>query len=74
VFLICATGRSREQILAALAERLGHDEPTERAIVRRELAAIAALRLDRLLTELAESGERGPDRVSATTHGRKTPE
>ncbi|WP_207124632.1 2-oxo-4-hydroxy-4-carboxy-5-ureidoimidazoline decarboxylase [Actinocatenispora comari] len=57
VFLICATGRSREQILAALTERLGNDEPTERAVVRRELAAIAALRLDRLLTELAEPTE-----------------
>jgi 2-oxo-4-hydroxy-4-carboxy-5-ureidoimidazoline decarboxylase len=54
VFLICATGRSREEIRAALTERLGHDEATERAVVRRELAAIAALRLDRLLTELAD--------------------
>ncbi|BCJ31518.1 2-oxo-4-hydroxy-4-carboxy-5-ureidoimidazoline decarboxylase [Actinocatenispora sera] len=53
VFLICASGRSRQQILAALAERLRHDEATERAVVRRELSAIAALRLDRLLSELA---------------------
>ncbi|BCJ34315.1 hypothetical protein Athai_18180 [Actinocatenispora thailandica] len=57
VFLICATGRSRAQILAALAERLRNDEATERVVVRRELAAIAALRLDRLLAELAAADE-----------------
>ena len=55
VFLICATGRSRAEIGAALARRIGNDEATEHAVVRRELAAIAALRLDRLLDELARS-------------------
>jgi 2-oxo-4-hydroxy-4-carboxy-5-ureidoimidazoline decarboxylase len=69
VFLICATGRSREQILAALTERLGNDEPTERAVVRRELAAIAALRLDRLLTELAEPTEPADPAVSGGSVG-----
>jgi 2-oxo-4-hydroxy-4-carboxy-5-ureidoimidazoline decarboxylase len=45
VFLICATGKPAAQVLAALRERLGNDPAAEREVVRRELAAIAALRL-----------------------------
>jgi 2-oxo-4-hydroxy-4-carboxy-5-ureidoimidazoline decarboxylase len=45
VFLIRATGRSAEEMLAALDERLGHDDATEREVVRRELAEIVRLRL-----------------------------
>ncbi|HEU5159958.1 MAG TPA: 2-oxo-4-hydroxy-4-carboxy-5-ureidoimidazoline decarboxylase [Streptosporangiaceae bacterium] len=49
VFLICATGLSAEQMLAALRDRLGNDEATERAIVRAELLKIVHLRLTKLL-------------------------
>ncbi|HZB28543.1 MAG TPA: 2-oxo-4-hydroxy-4-carboxy-5-ureidoimidazoline decarboxylase, partial [Streptosporangiaceae bacterium] len=49
VFLICATGLSAEQMLAALRDRLGNDEATERAVVRAELREIIHLRLTRLL-------------------------
>ncbi|HKA68645.1 MAG TPA: 2-oxo-4-hydroxy-4-carboxy-5-ureidoimidazoline decarboxylase [Actinomycetes bacterium] len=49
VFLICATGLSAAQMLAALEARLGNDDATERAVVRTELAKIAALRLERML-------------------------
>ncbi|WP_412736320.1 2-oxo-4-hydroxy-4-carboxy-5-ureidoimidazoline decarboxylase [Krasilnikovia sp. MM14-A1259] len=52
VFLIFASGRSPEQILAAARQRLGNDETTERAIVADELRKIAGLRLERLLDEL----------------------
>ena len=45
VFLIRAAGRSAEEMLAALDERLGHDDATERDVVRRELAEIVRLRL-----------------------------
>ncbi|BAK35226.1 hypothetical protein MLP_22120 [Microlunatus phosphovorus NM-1] len=45
VFLIRAAGRSPEQILAELTRRLAHDDATEDAIVARELAEIALLRL-----------------------------
>ena len=45
VFLIRAAGRSAEEMLAALEERLGHDDETESAVVRRELAEIVRLRL-----------------------------
>ncbi len=45
VFLIRAAGRSAEEMLTALEERLGHDEVTERDVVRRELAEIVRLRL-----------------------------
>ena len=45
VFLIRAAGRSAEEMLAALTERLRNDPQTERHVVRRELADIVRLRL-----------------------------
>jgi 2-oxo-4-hydroxy-4-carboxy-5-ureidoimidazoline decarboxylase len=50
VFLICATGLSATQVLAAARARLGNDPPAEQQVVRQELAAIAGLRLDRLVS------------------------
>jgi 2-oxo-4-hydroxy-4-carboxy-5-ureidoimidazoline decarboxylase len=52
VFLIFASGRTQEEILAAARERIGNDEQTERAIVTGELRKIALLRLERLLDAL----------------------
>jgi 2-oxo-4-hydroxy-4-carboxy-5-ureidoimidazoline decarboxylase len=48
-FLIRAAGRSAEEMLAALEERLFHDDDTERDVVRRELAEIVRLRLVKVL-------------------------
>ena len=45
VFLICATGLSGEEMLAALRERLDNDPEAERDVVRGELAKIVELRL-----------------------------
>ncbi|MGZ8738139.1 MAG: 2-oxo-4-hydroxy-4-carboxy-5-ureidoimidazoline decarboxylase [Nocardioides sp.] len=45
VFLIRAAGRSAEEMLAALTERLRNDPQAERDVVRRELADIVRLRL-----------------------------
>ena len=52
VFLIRATGRTAEEMLAAALARLDHDEATERSVVRGELAQIVRLRLDRMLDGL----------------------
>ncbi|MFI5496123.1 2-oxo-4-hydroxy-4-carboxy-5-ureidoimidazoline decarboxylase [Actinoplanes sp. NPDC051859] len=52
VFLIFASGKSQDEILAAARERLRHDEETERPIVAEELRKIAMLRLERLLDGL----------------------
>lgn len=52
VFLICATGRTGEQMRDALRERIGNTPEQERAIVRTELGKINRIRLARL----AESG------------------
>jgi 2-oxo-4-hydroxy-4-carboxy-5-ureidoimidazoline decarboxylase len=49
VFLIRAAGRSAEEMLAALDERLRNDPRTELDVVRRELAEIVRLRLLRCL-------------------------
>jgi 2-oxo-4-hydroxy-4-carboxy-5-ureidoimidazoline decarboxylase len=56
VYLVCASGRSAEELLAVLRGRLDNDPVTERAVVRAELAAINRLRLDQLLGEPHLSG------------------
>jgi 2-oxo-4-hydroxy-4-carboxy-5-ureidoimidazoline decarboxylase len=50
VFLVFASGKSAEEILAAARGRLGNDEETERRVVRGELRKIVELRLERLVT------------------------
>jgi 2-oxo-4-hydroxy-4-carboxy-5-ureidoimidazoline decarboxylase len=52
VFLIFASGRSQEEILAAARERLRNDDETERAVVRDELRKIALRRLELVLDAL----------------------
>jgi len=48
-FLIRAAGRSAEEMLARLRDRLGNDDATERQNVADELRQIALLRLDNIL-------------------------
>ncbi|MFP3987173.1 2-oxo-4-hydroxy-4-carboxy-5-ureidoimidazoline decarboxylase [Streptomyces sp. E11-3] len=48
VFLICATGATGEQMLAALKTRIENTAEQERAIVRTELGKINRIRLTRL--------------------------
>jgi 2-oxo-4-hydroxy-4-carboxy-5-ureidoimidazoline decarboxylase len=50
VFLICASGRSAEEMLAALRGRLGNDDATERRVVAEELSRITRLRLEKLVS------------------------
>ena len=50
VFLIRAAGRSPEEILQQLSERLQHDAATERTVVADQLRQIALLRLEGLVT------------------------
>jgi 2-oxo-4-hydroxy-4-carboxy-5-ureidoimidazoline decarboxylase len=45
VFLICATGLSGDQMLAALRERLKNNEEMERSVTTTELAKITRLRV-----------------------------
>lgn len=45
IFLICASGQSATDMLAALRERLGNEPGAEREVVREELRRIATLRL-----------------------------
>jgi 2-oxo-4-hydroxy-4-carboxy-5-ureidoimidazoline decarboxylase len=49
VFLICATGLSGDEIIAAARHRLGNDDATEAAVVKDELRKIALLRLRKAL-------------------------
>ena len=48
VYLVCASGRSAEDLLAILRARLGNDPATERRVALAELAAINRLRLGRV--------------------------
>jgi allantoicase len=48
VFLVCATGRSASELLAALRERLGNDPATELRVAAEEQRKITRLRLEKL--------------------------
>jgi 2-oxo-4-hydroxy-4-carboxy-5-ureidoimidazoline decarboxylase len=51
VFLICATGKTAEQMRDAVTERIGNTPEREREIVRAELGKINRIRLARLVTD-----------------------
>ena len=51
VFLICATGRTGEQMRDAVKERIGNSPEQEREIVRAELGKINRIRLARIVEE-----------------------
>jgi 2-oxo-4-hydroxy-4-carboxy-5-ureidoimidazoline decarboxylase len=51
VFLICATGRTGEQMRDAVKERIGNAPEQEREIVRTELGKINRIRLARIVEE-----------------------
>jgi 2-oxo-4-hydroxy-4-carboxy-5-ureidoimidazoline decarboxylase len=53
VYLVCASGRSAEELLGVLQQRLRNDPVTERAVVRRELGLINRIRLSRLVEDPA---------------------
>jgi OHCU decarboxylase len=50
IFIICATGRTSDEMLAALRERLEHDAAEELPIAAAEQCKITELRLKKLLT------------------------
>jgi len=49
IFIVCATGKSTDEILALLEERIGNDPGTELRIAAAEQAKITELRLRKLL-------------------------
>jgi OHCU decarboxylase len=50
IFIICATGKTSDEMLAALQDRLQHDSDTELRLAAAEQAKITQLRLKKLLT------------------------
>ncbi|QBI19747.1 allantoicase [Egibacter rhizosphaerae] len=65
VFLIRAAGRSADEMLAQLRERLANDPETELRVAAGEQAEITRLRLDRLLVE-------GPPLADHADHDHRT--
>lgn len=53
IFIICATGKSAEEILEALNGRLNNDSKTELRVAAEEQRKITKLRLGKLLRALA---------------------
>jgi 2-oxo-4-hydroxy-4-carboxy-5-ureidoimidazoline decarboxylase len=49
-FLVCASGRSGEELLRNLRDRLANDPETELTVAGRELAKIARLRLEKAVS------------------------
>lgn len=54
VYLVCATGKNGDELLAILQERLSNDPVTERRVTREELGKINRIRLERLLSAEGE--------------------
>ena len=50
IFIICATGKTSDEILAALHERLQHEPEAELPVAAAEQSKITELRLKKLLT------------------------
>ncbi len=50
IFIICATGKTSDEMLSALRERLQHDPEAELPIAAAEQGKITELRLKKLLT------------------------
>lgn len=50
IFIICATGKTSDEMLSALRKRLEHDPETELPIAAEEQSKITDLRLKKLLT------------------------
>ena len=50
IFLVCATGRTAEDILASLRERLHNDPDTELRVAAEEQRKITRLRLEKMLS------------------------
>ncbi|NKQ56445.1 2-oxo-4-hydroxy-4-carboxy-5-ureidoimidazoline decarboxylase [Amycolatopsis sp. K13G38] len=50
VYLVCASGRSGEELLAILRERMTNDPGTELRVAGEELVKIALLRLEKAVT------------------------
>jgi 2-oxo-4-hydroxy-4-carboxy-5-ureidoimidazoline decarboxylase len=53
IFIVCATGKSADEMLALLHARLANDPDTELVNAAREQRAITRLRLEKLLSEPA---------------------
>ncbi|MCM3906429.1 MAG: 2-oxo-4-hydroxy-4-carboxy-5-ureidoimidazoline decarboxylase [Pyrinomonadaceae bacterium] len=51
IYIVCATGKSSEEMLAILRERLPNDPETELRIAAREQARITKLRLGKLINQ-----------------------
>ena len=52
IFIVCATGKPADEMLALLRARLGNDPESELRIAAAEQAKITRLRLEKLLTEV----------------------
>lgn len=63
LFLVCATGKTAEQMLEILNTRLPNDRATEVRVAAGEQAKITALRLHKWLQEAAQEQESGAARA-----------
>lgn len=56
IFIVCATGKGADEMLALLRERLPHDPEAELRVAAEEQRRITNLRLKKLLAESQEPG------------------
>ena len=68
IFIVCASGKTAEEMLALLRQRLGNDADTELRIAAEEQRKITRLRLEKLAAEVAEPVLEAPAMHGITTH------
>jgi 2-oxo-4-hydroxy-4-carboxy-5-ureidoimidazoline decarboxylase len=75
VFLICATGRGPDEILAELRRRMANDRSTEREVAAAEIGKINAIRLRKLVaaSELEGRGAAWTEERGTSDEGRRRP-
>lgn len=71
IFIICATGKTAAEMLAALRARLGNEPDTELAIAAAEQGKITRLRLERLASTGGDRTE-GASTTGASREEKKT--
>ncbi len=55
IYIVCATGRTADELLATVTERLRNDPDTELSVAAEEQRRITRLRLEKLLGQQGDS-------------------
>jgi hydroxyisourate hydrolase len=72
IYIVCATGKTAEQMLQLARSRLANDKETEARVAAEEQRKITHIRLTKLLAATASVSERSSTKDTTTVHGKIT--